>query len=188
MTTSSLFKNGIYAQDHGTEEPIAQYIFGLTDPRKDYKVDISKFHGPIYAIDKTQIIKTSIQQEEINQQKEQVEQLNRFNTFLKENNLSPETNLDINQNIEKINDRLKRLTNDITYSQIEIDSITGEYRLITVKDMDNLIKNKLENANLPSNNFVRIQDNPTYTLNFIPFYISLQNETSGYTITKINNK
>ena len=54
--------------------------------------------------------------------------------------------------------------------------------------MDNLIKNKLENANLPSNNFVRIQDNPTYTLNFIPFYISLQNETSGYTITKINNK
>ena len=83
---------------------------------------------------------------------------------------------------------MKRLTNDITYSQIEIDSITGEYRLITVKDMDNLIKNKLENANLPSNNFVRIQDNPTYTLNFIPFYISLQNETSGYTITKINNK
>lgn len=188
ITTSSLFKNGIYAQDHRTEEPIAQYIFGLTDPRKDYKVDISKFHGPIYAIDKTQIIKTSIQQEEINQQKEQVEQLNRFNTFLKENNLSPETSLDINQNIEKINDRLKRLTNDITYSQIEIDSITGEYRLITVKDMDNLIKNKLENANLPSNNFVRIQDNPTYTLNFIPFYISLQNETSGYTITKINNK
>ena len=188
ITTSSLFKNGIYAQDHRTEEPIAQYIFGLTDPRKDYKVDISKFHGPIYAIDKTQIIKTSIQQEEINQQKEQVEQLNKFNTFLKENNLSPETSLDINQNIEKINDRLKRLTNDITYSQIEIDSITGEYRLITVKDMDNLIKNKLENANLPSNNFVRIQDNPTYTLNFIPFYISLQNETSGYTITKINNK
>ena len=174
ITTSSLFKNGIYAQDHRTEEPIAQYIFGLTDPRKDYKVDISKFHGPVYAIDKTQIIKTPIQQEEIDQQKEQVEQLNRFNTFLKENNLSP--------------DRLKRLTNDITYSQIEIDSITGEYRLITVKDMDNLIKNKLENANLPSNNFVRIQDNPTYTLNFIPFYISLQNETSGYTITKINNK
>lgn len=102
ITTSSLFKNGIYAQDHRTEEPIAQYIFGLTDPRKDYKVDISKFHGPIYAIDKTQIIKTYIQQEEINQQKEQVEQLNKFNTFLKENNLSPETSLDINQNIEKL--------------------------------------------------------------------------------------
>lgn len=189
VSKSDLFRNGIYVEDHKDKNPITSYIFKVTDPISNYKVDITKFYAPVFALDKSKIIKTLEQEKQIQIQKEKEDDLIKFNEFLRAHNLPETTNTDINQAIIDINTQLKINATDISYNQIEFDPIVKNYLLITINDNKNLIQNKLKEANIDNSNITTILTEGRRKIwNFIPFYISLQDKINGYALVKNNDK
>lgn len=186
---STLFKNGIYVQDHKKDTPLATYIFPISDSKRNYKTDVTKFNGSIFTIDKSKIIKTSAQE---NLEDKELEIKNKYialNKFLRNNNL-PEVvkspNKEIEEAISDLNLILKSQASDITYKQVIYNRDSDTFEIKVENDINNLIFNILNSKNIQFEGLSDVL--PNTTLNFISFYVTLQDNKVGYNLSKINGK
>ncbi len=174
------FKNGIYVNDMRAEKPLSnnKYIFPLRDENVVLRTDVNKLIGSIFRLDNNQVDNSDIQ--------EVVEEINEISEILESENI--DTDISTASSIEEVNTVLKEESDKVFYPTI--DPINKEVKIVS--DIDNLIGNVLRKHNVEYDNIG--EKFTTNVLNFVPFYVSLNNfdsgvpsiKNEGYYMQKIN--
>lgn len=174
LENSELFINGVYIQDVAQANPLGTFIYPLAKRSDSIYTDVKKFNGSTFIIDKSKIIPN------VNAESLMDERNDKLKEFLAKNNIPFDDSVDFTQEsfdnlLTNVNAYLKTNTITPNYHQIIYHPESDMFELKIEKDIENLIKNKLNSKNI---DYVNIQLIPLdITLNFIPFYVTLSDSS-----------